>query len=48
MPFIRSLVFKRRAYTVLLILLFSIIIPLYSYYAEKKLVYIIIVALFNY
>ena len=47
MPFIKSLAFKRRAYLVALILLLSIIIPLYSYCAKKKLVYIIIVALFS-
>ena len=47
MPFIRSLVFKRRAYTVLLILLLSVIISTYSYCAKKKLVYITITALFS-
>ena len=47
MPFIRSLVFKRHTYTVAVILLFSKIMPSYSYYKEKKLVYIIIMALFS-
>ena len=48
MPFIRSLASKRRAYTVVVILLLSEIMPSYSYYNEKKLVYIIIIAFFNY
>ena len=47
MPFIRFLASKCRAYTVTLILLLGIIIPTYSRYAEKKLVYIIITALFS-
>ena len=45
MPLIRSLASKRRAYIVLVILLFGEIMPTYSRCTEKKLVYIIIVAL---
>ena len=48
MPSVRSLVFKRTAYyfkLVAVILLLGEIIPTYSYYAEKGLVYIIIIAL---
>ena len=44
MSFIRSSVFKRRAYIVAVILLLSKIIPTYSYYVLKGLVYIIIIA----
>ena len=47
MPFIRSLVSKCRTYTVILILSLGVIIPIYSYYTEKKLVCIIITASFN-
>ena len=47
MPPIRSLAFKRHAYTVAVILLFSEIMPSCSRYEEKKLVYIIIIALFS-
>ena len=47
MPFIRSLASKRRAYTVAVILLLSEIMPSYSYYKEKKLVYITIIAPFS-
>ena len=47
MPFIRSLVSKRRACIVTVILLLSKIMPLCSCYEEKKLVYIIIIALFS-
>ena len=47
MPFIRSLVSKRRAYIVAVILLLSEIIPSYSYCEEKKLVYIIIITPFS-
>jgi hypothetical protein len=47
MPFIRSLAFKRYAYVVVLILLLSEIIPTYSCYAIKELVYIAIIALFS-
>ena len=47
MPFIRSLVSKRRAYIVVVILFLGEIMPSYSYYKEKKLVYIIIVAPFS-
>ena len=48
MPFIRSLVFKRLARhfkLVAIILLLNKIIPTYSYYAERGLIYIIIIAL---
>ena len=44
MPPIRFLVSKRRAYIISVILLLSEIMPLYSYYTKKKLVYIIIIA----
>ena len=44
MPPIRSLVSKRRACTVAVILLFSEIMPSYSCCEEKKLIYIIIAA----
>ena len=47
MPSIRSLVSKRRAYTVAVIFLLSEIMPSYSCCEEKKLVYIIIAALFS-
>ena len=47
MPLIRSLASKRRAYTVAVILLLSEIMPSYSYYNKKKLVYIIIIAPFS-
>jgi uncharacterized membrane protein YjdF len=47
MPFIRSLVFKYYAYVVTLILLLSEIMPTYSRYTVKRLVYIIIIAPFS-
>ena len=50
MPFIRSSVFKRLAYyfkLVAVILSLSKIMPTYSYYMEKELMYIIIMALFG-
>ena len=50
MPFIRFLVSKRLACyfkLVAVILLLSEIMPTYSYYAEKGLVYIAIIALFS-
>ena len=47
MPPIRSLVSKRRTYIVAVILLLGEIMPSYSYYKEKKLVYVIIIALFS-
>ena len=47
MPPIRSLVSKHRAYTVAVILLLGEIMPSYSRYKEKKLVYIIIIAPFS-
>ena len=43
MPFIRFLVSKRRARVVAVILLFSKIMPTYSYCVLKGLVYIIII-----
>ena len=51
MPFIRFLVFKHFTYyfkLVAVILLLNKIIPTYSCYAEKGLVYIIIIALLGY
>ena len=47
MPFIKSLVSKRYAHIILVILLLSEIMPIYSCYIKKKLVYIIIIALFS-
>ena len=50
-PPIRSLVFKHLAYRsklVAVILLLGKIMPIYSYCAEKGLVYIIIIAPFSY
>ena len=47
MPPIRSLASKRRTYTVAVILLLGEIIPSYSHYKEKKLIYIIIIAPFS-
>ena len=47
MPPIRFLVSARHAKLVAVILLLSKIIPFYSYYKEKKLVYIIIAASFS-
>ena len=47
MSFIKSLVSECCIYTVTLILLLGVVIPTYSYYTEKKLVYIVIIALFS-
>ena len=47
MPFIRFLISKCRAYIVLVIFSLSEIMPMYSRYTKKKLVYIIIIALFS-
>ena len=47
MPPVRSLVSNRRAYIVAVILLFNKIMPIYSCYTKKKLVYIIIITLFS-
>ena len=47
MPLIRSLASKCRAYIVSVILLLGEIMPIYSRCAEKKLVYITIIALFS-
>ena len=47
MIFIRSLVSKYCAYIILVILLLSKIMPIYSRCAKKKLVYIIIIAPFS-
>ena len=44
MPPIRSLVSKRYTHIMSVILLLSEIMPIYSRYAKKKLVYIIIIA----
>jgi hypothetical protein len=48
MPLIRSLIFKCYAYLIALILLLGEIMLTYSYYAEKGLVYIIIITPFSY
>jgi hypothetical protein len=45
MPPIRSLAFKRYTYIITLILLLGEIMPIYSCYIVKKLVYIAITAL---
>ena len=48
MPFVKSLVSKRLAYyfkLVAVILLLGEIMPTYSYYTEKGLVYVAIIAL---
>ena len=47
MSFIRSLVSKYYTYTVILILLLGVIMPIYSCYTKKKLVCVMIVAPFN-
>ena len=47
MPLIRFLASKCHAYTIAVILLLSEIMPSYSCYKEKKLVYIIIIAPFS-
>ena len=47
MPLIKSLISKCCTYIITLILLLGVIIPIYSYCTEKKLVYIIIAALFS-
>ena len=44
MLFIRSLAFKCYTYIILVIFLLSEIMPIYSRYTKKKLVYIIIIA----
>ena len=44
MPLIRSTTSKRRAYIIILILLLSKIMPTYSRYIKKGLVYIMITA----
>ena len=48
MPFIRSSASERYAYIVSLILLLGVIMPTYSCYTEKKLMYIVIAAPFSY
>ena len=48
MPSIRSLAYTYYIKLVAVILLLGEVIPSCSYYKEKKLVYIIIVAPFNY
>ena len=47
MPLIRSLAFERRTCTVAVIFLLDKIMPSYSCYKEKKLVYIIIITPFS-
>ena len=47
MPSVRFLASKRCTCIVLVILLLGKIMPIYFYYIKKKLVYIIIVALFS-
>ena len=47
MPSVRFLAFKYCIYAVAVILLLGEIMPSYSYYKEKKLVYIIIMAPFS-
>ena len=47
MPFIKSLAFKRHTYIIAVILLLSKIMPIYSRYVLKGLVYIIIIALLS-
>ena len=47
MPPVRSLASKHHARVIVVILLLGKIIFIYSYCAEKKLVYIIIIAPFN-
>ena len=47
MPSIRSLASKHRVYAVAVIFLLGEIMPSYSYCDKKKLVYIIIIALFS-
>ena len=47
MPPIRSLASKRHTYIILVILLLGEIMPIYSHYIKKKLVYIIITASSN-
>jgi hypothetical protein len=45
MPSIRSLTFKHHTHVIALILLLNEIMPTYSHYAVKRLIYIIIVTL---
>ena len=47
MPPVRSLVFKHYTCAVAVIFLLSEIMPSYSYYKEKKLVYVTIIAPFS-
>ena len=48
MPFIRSLASERRAHVVVVIFLLGEIMPIYSCYVLKGLVYIIIIASLGY
>ena len=48
MPLIRSLAFKCCAYIIVTILSLDEIMPIYFHCTKKKLVYIMITALFNY
>ena len=47
MPFVKSLVSRRRIYIIAVILLLGKIIPTYSYYILKGLVYITIIISFS-
>ena len=47
MPFIRSLVSEYYTYIIVLILSLGVLMPIYSYYTEKKLVCVIIIAFFS-
>ena len=48
MPFIRSLASEYHTCIITLILLLSVIMPIYSYYIKKKLVCVVIIAPSNY
>ena len=48
MPFIRFLASKHRAKLVSIIILLGEIMPSYSYYIKRRLLYITIAALFSY
>ena len=48
MPLIKSLVSECCACIIILILSLSVVMPIYSYCIKKKLVYIVIAALFGY
>ena len=48
MPPVRSLASERRTYVIAMILLFNKIMPTYSHYMSKGLVYITIIAFLGY